>query len=453
MINFFTDETKFIRIMRFTFIFIEMLVNIKLFPANIVSPIAILAALAGLLNLVLIIKDNPKRLKNIFVYCWIYIIAMMIISTYINKGFDYTLSLKYDYAKNFIWFSLYFLRNDTSKNQIKNEIILFAKIFVIFTVFFSLVTFIMSSLDIQINIFGKEIAPELILGTDNKGIYTQHNMHGIISSISAMSAIYLVTNATKIPQKVIYSLCFIIEIVCLYLSGSRNSQVGLVLALVIFGFYLFKNKYPKAISFKLILYVIPVLLIACTAIGYITMKEFLVDDYFSNERYNSYIQRYPDKNASNYLSKEEWIISTISSGRYIIQKETFIMAMDYPIVGNGHNTLIENANETFPDYNAIGDSLFNCHFFILQVFYETGIGGLIFAILITIKALMVAFKTFVKEKSSFYGYLVGMVVISLVYGFLDVGIFIDGWFTNSIIWLYIGALFYSYLFKKKKGEN
>lgn len=458
MINFFTDETKFIRIMRFAFIFVEMLSIFGLFP-DYLSAVAFIAAIAGLINIGLIIKNNPKRLKNIFVYCWIYIIVMMIISTYINKGFDFVLYIKYDLTVHFVWFSLYFLRNDNSKLQIKKEIILFAKMFVLFTVFFSIVTLIMSYQNISFEIFGNTISPKIIIGTDNKGIYSHHNLHGIISSASALSSIYLVSYSSKIYKKLFYILCFIIEIVFLYFSGSRNAQIGFILAFVIFCFYLFKNRFPNAINLKLLIVIIPIALIVFASIGYITMREYLSDGYFSDENYQIYMQRYTDKEASNYLSKNEWIISRIGSDRYSLYKETLIMSLEHPFVGNGHFTLNENALETFPAYSftagneasRVGHS--NCHLFFLQAFYETGIVGLILSICMAIKLVIIGIKTFIKENNSFYGYLVSIALISLIWGILDTGIFFSGHLINSIIWMYFGALFYSYLFKKKKGEN
>lgn len=316
--------------------------------------------------------------KEAFIFLGINI--LMIVSTWINTG--NILSIKYDAIQQMTWLGLLFMCLPySSKNSIQNEMSLLAFSYVIMTFIFN----------------GIGACEYLIDGMNNGIRLSSYGLHpnelGTCAYISIMLSVYLLESENFKKNKICLSLnifAIISEIIVLTLTESRSSSVALAISLVFMIFYDFFRFHDRKWKFgKKILVILEIIL---------TVYSLCISVKISGNRYiqfsdsNEIISAETDAETSAetstetstetsagdvsvYLSKFETTINNISSRRYELVKGTLIIAIQSPIIGNGHATLSNRATKMFGKGSLI--SMFNsCHNLFVQVFYEVGVIGL-----------------------------------------------------------------------------
>lgn len=449
MINFFTDETKFIRFSRIIYIIFETISLCGLFTDNI-TVVMIVALSAGILNIILVIKNNIKSIINVVSLGFIYIIAMIGISTYLNQGLSSLLNIKFDLVSHIIWFSLFFLHADIKKSNFKIEIYKFSKIFVIVTAIISIVSLIMYKTNFSFEFLNHTIKSIAVEG-EYYGLYNHHNTNGFICAVTAISSLYLFLVAKSNTQKTIYVLCCIIQTIVLTMSCSRNAQLSFFIGILIIIFFYFKNiiilisTQKKKIS--IISGVIVLILFSFLASTFIISRN-KVNEELNEVNYLSFLETLNANNCEIHVSETEWKLSMIGTGRYLIQKETFLLAIKSPYIGWGHLSLIDKSHDFYPTCYFL-DGINNCHLVFLQAFYEIGWLGAIFSILIYLIIFVICCKNIFLRNNLFDVFLSSLCVICLLKAVLDTAMFFNGNVINSIIWLYFGNLYFR---NKVKGE-
>lgn len=434
-------------------------------PVSYILGIAVTETLVFLSTLFLFLKNRNLEYFNNKIVLFLYLFSVyVLINALFNIDYiDLKISSIFYFRFAFFSISVFFLLEyfeNKSKTDAK-KIISILTIIILFIIFDSLIQFFLGK-----NIFGYEIinyrissifGEELVLG----GFF--------LKFLPFFLFIYIYFDLDKILTNKNYISIFLsLYLIVIYISGSRTSiaLMFLFLLLVIFFIKDFKKICLKSILFLSIF----IILTSVFDIGKsntfnrVFIKTFnqITGEYYSDVA-NSESYRYKQydfveeleskKNLSEKISEHLYfypINKTMKSLQLFSEKHTghYLLAYDLfiknPLFGIGPKGFRNHCRNIEYD-SKIGICTTHPHNFLIQIFVELGIIGILFY-LISLSFLVIKIKrSFIKNKNKYQKMflIISIGILTIFFPFVPSGNFFNNWL-SIVNYFYIGLYMFSY---------
>lgn len=274
------------------------------------------------------------------------------------------------------------------------------------------------------------------------GFYTDPNYGGNIAMITIFAMWYNFTNYKKKWKVFLYVILTLMQLIFIALSGSRTTIVSLLISIAVLiiclGLKYYKNQTNLAKSIKSILSAVAVCCISVFLVlglsftyekaepqilkalgGPISDPAQLFPRQFANEvseacgiaTINDEDIKYTiiDSNENKTVINTNHVglmgrdeSSDISNNRIDLWKSAIQIWKTSPIIGVGHNNILEYAKANFPDCKMVSMNQTTSHNILFDILASHGILGLIVFLALMILCLVSAIKTLIKIKNEYY---------------------------------------------------
>ena len=276
------------------------------------------------------------------------------------------------------------------------------KIIIGFSVIVIIISFILAFFKYDFVYYGKKFT----------GIYSNPNLGGQITLISILILFYLLNNK-KICFR-IGILFLIIHIIFLFLNDNRNAILIICILIIISLFKKIQTKIQK----KILILLFSILVIISTVF------------IFNNKKFIS-----SSLNIDEY-TKFEVILNDVSTERYAIWKESSYLISNNSFMGCGVNNLQSVAKMEIGNTSRIViRGITATHNILIQVFIDGGFFTFLLFIIFLLNLLKDVYNLFIKNSLfSVKGFPGTLVIATLLFSFLDIGILNYLILTSYIFW-------------------
>ena len=238
------------------------------------------------------------------------------------------------------------------------------------------------------------------------GFYGNQNVNGMINAISFCLIIWYASDVSKEKKliKIISIILSFVFLTCIFLSGSRTSLIAVVLFILLQLLNKMKNK---------------------VLIGALLLFFGLLCIFIILFRYKNY-----DFSNMNF----DMIANRLTSLRYELWKEGFLLIKNNILIGHGMNSMVEIAQKYIGETSIIVQRNYNSfHNLFMNILYTSGLISLIiFMVGIIDYIIIIVVKN---RKREIIG--IGVVICGFIISMLDVPLLYDTTAINIIWWLFV----------------
>lgn len=317
------------------------------------------------------------------------------------------------------------------------------------------------------------------------GFYTDPNYGGNIAAITIFALTYIYFYKKNNLKLVITILLSLLQFIYIALSGSRTTLVSLIVSLFIFSiiFTIYKNKNSKISTLtKVFRIILSPILFCCISLvlifgisniyektepyilkslgGPIADASQLFPQQFANE-VNEICGISPitnddvhytiiAKNENKKFVQSEHIgllgrdeSSDISNNRIELWKNAIQIWKTSPIIGVGHNNILNYAKVYFPDGKLVQMNQTTSHNLFFDILASHGLIGLIIFVALLIACLYYAIKTLTKIKGDYfimYGTLCSILVLVFISSMFYPEILYANTIGSVVFWYILGHI-------------
>lgn len=406
-------------------------------------------AAAGILSLVVDLKEDPKVFRTSQAIFAVLILFLAAFSTYCSIG---TLHwMLPEWLLQVAWFTLFLHINFSlySKKDILHELRTVNFLILILTFFGTALSLIGYGLSLKgVTAFQwLPVDTTYINGGRFQGMYRWPTICGIINLIAIIESLIHFRKA-KITFRVFLILNIGMQMVSMYLARSRAPMIALIAVLMVCVLYAFLHIPNKLVSFALLL----LLAVGIGATAVIFMQRGGAERG-TIDAYQAYLSNLPDQNAPYVMSFAEFKLDALSSGRVGAWKVAIEATSSMPFLIRGWG--ITNFNDivgwVFPGLSQNFPE--QMHDMFVQSFLDTGLLGLISFVSLVFLNIYYGIKVIRKNHSDeLFGMFLILIAIT-VFCCFDLGIWFRKWFYSGIFWLFGGYFWWLCRYEKQEHSG
>lgn len=375
---------------------------------------------------------------------------MFVLLNIFTSLFNFSSSILMNIITSFHNFMCMFLflgmRNNTSRKSIEKEMIFIMNFFVYFSIVFSLCGFyaiFLPKTNFHIGIYSQRFY----------GISTNPNLAGFISVISIFCCDILRSLKDKCKvEKLSIILCFIVNIITLFLTDSNASFVFIVSYLGIKIIYSTFSKYENLKDIKFIresfFIIVCLLLIISSSFLLRAACQQCVSRFLSKTESSSFTKMISSEDI-NYTKIEpidEIEIGRgnheISSGRIQLFKQGVKLSKIHPLIGLGRENLPYYGKMYLSGGLAFPSKHQDLHNIYISLIVSYGILGFLLFFVFVIKNLKEIIQKIFKEihtqNSKLLSKFLAIIIAYFAYGTFEIGIMSGMFLSDILIWLVFG---------------